>query len=74
MIVTMDQRKRGRPSKGERTVLSGKIPVPTKDDAQRRAAELGMALNDYVAMLIEQDAAGHPSHDPERGRQLGRTA
>jgi len=59
MITRMDQRKRGRPSKGQRTVLAGRVPIPTKDDAHRRAAELGMTLNDYLAWLIERDVAAH---------------
>jgi len=74
MITRMDQRKRGRPSKGQRTVLAGRVPIPTKDDAHRRAAELGMTLNDYMAWLIERDVAAHPSRDPERNHHLGRTA
>ena len=73
MIVGMDQRKRGRPSKGLRTVVSGRVPVPTKDAAQRRSIELGMPMNDYLAWLIEQDATSHGAH-PQGGSELGQTA
>jgi hypothetical protein len=74
MISGMDQRKPGRPSKGQRTMLTTRVPLPTKDDASHRAAELKMTLNDYVAWLIEQDVAEHPTHDPESELELGRTA
>jgi hypothetical protein len=74
MMRGMDQRKPGRPSKGQRTMLTTRVPLPTKDDASHRAAELKMTLNDYVAWLIEQDVAEHAVHDPEREHQFGRTA
>lgn len=74
MIASMDQRKRGRPSKGERITLAGKVPIPIKGQAQRRASELGIALNDYMALLIVADVDAHPSHDPGRSRQIGGTA
>jgi len=74
MIPGMDQRKPGRPSKGQRIMLTARVPLPTKDDASHRASELKMTLNDYVAWLIEQDVAEHAAHDPERERKFGRTA
>jgi len=55
-------------------MLTARVPLPTKDDASHRAAELKMTLNDYVAWLIEQDVAEHPTHDPESEFELGRTA
>ena len=55
-------------------MLTARVPLPTKDDASHRAAELKMTLNDYVAWLIEQDVAEHAAHDPERERKFGRTA
>ena len=55
-------------------MLTTRVPLPTKDDANHRAAELRMTLNDYVAWLIEQDVAEHATHDPEEEREFGRTA
>jgi hypothetical protein len=48
-------RKPGRPSKGHRVTIAGKVPAPIKDAAQQRAAELGMSTNDYLASLVSAD-------------------
>jgi len=69
----MERRKPGRPSKGPRAVLAGKVPIPIKDTAQRRAHELGMNINDYLAALVTRDAGASVSTDPEVGA-LDRTA
>lgn len=60
----MESRKLGRPSKGPRAVLAGRVPIPIKDAAQRRAHELGMTINDYLAALVFKDA-GQPHNGPD---------
>jgi hypothetical protein len=49
------------------------VPIPIKDTAQRRAHELGMNINDYLAALVTRDAGASVSTDPEVGA-LDRTA
>jgi len=48
-------KKIGRPSKGVREQLRGKVPVPTKRAAEERAQRLGMTLTDYLDWLIRRD-------------------
>jgi len=47
--------KIGRPSKGAREALRGKVPSPTKRAAEARAKRLGMTLTDYLDWLIRRD-------------------
>lgn len=58
-------RKPGRPSKGHRVTIAGKVPAPIKDAAQQRASELGMSTNDYLASLVSADT-GVPLHTERR--------
>lgn len=58
-------RKPGRPSKGHRVTIAGKVPTPIKEAAQQRAAELGMSTNDYLASLVSADT-GVPLHTERR--------
>ena len=53
----VNNRKRGRPSKGSRSILFARVPVATAEQV-RRAAELrGYTINDFVALAAARTAA-----------------
>ena len=53
----VNNRKRGRPSKGSRSILFARVPVATAEQI-RRAAELrGHTINDFIARAAATAAA-----------------
>ncbi len=54
-ISVVEQRKIGRPSKGEREFVRARVPIPLRRAAEGRAKALGMTLNDYVGQLLAED-------------------
>jgi hypothetical protein len=70
--TVLERRRPGRPSKGDRTELRGRVATHLQIAATRRATELGLHLNDYMAMLVSKDT-GVPL-DTDEGLPLGLSA
>ena len=45
----------GRPSKGERHLVSARVPVPHAEQLFERADALGVSLSEYLAGVIARD-------------------
>ncbi|WP_401001006.1 hypothetical protein [Agromyces sp. GXQ0307] len=54
----------GRPSKGERKFLATRAPLALATEAQARADELGLSVNDYLSLLLAHDL-GLPEFAPK---------
>lgn len=59
----------GRPSKGERTVITAKPDVALGELIRRNATQLDMSYGDYIVALAAH-ALGMPEHAPEPGRSV----
>ncbi|MBT2519072.1 hypothetical protein J7E29_16645 [Streptomyces sp. ISL-90] len=60
----MTTQRGGRPSKGARELLATRAPIPVAKAARARADELGITVNDYLALLLAQDT-GLFEHAPK---------
>lgn len=59
----MDQgRKRGMPSRGERSAISIRVPIDQRAVFEERAAALGIPLSSWSAIVLAE-AAGLPIPD-----------
>jgi hypothetical protein len=52
MNCAMERRKPGRPSKGDRRLVSYKLPVPLLEAVREHAARRGMTATDLVGELL----------------------
>jgi predicted DNA binding CopG/RHH family protein len=48
----MERRKPGRPSKGDRRLVSYKLPTPLIDAVRKHVAERGMTATDLIGELL----------------------
>lgn len=60
----MERKKTGRPSKGDRTPISARVPIPLYDAAKSHAEQLGMTLNDFLGELLAAEV-GVPYQNQE---------
>lgn len=59
MAAQDSSRKGGRPSKGERMQLKGRVPTQHHEFYERRRLQLGLSQADYVAFVMAK-AEGLP--------------
>lgn len=52
----------GRPTKGPRSAVMARMPVPHREVYEQEAAKAGLPLGDYVALCM---ARMHELNDPE---------
>lgn len=51
----MTTSKGGRRHKGDRELVATRVPASLARDVRTRATQLGLNINDYLAMLIVHD-------------------
>jgi hypothetical protein len=51
-MSSMSPRKAGRPSKGDRLIVSARVPVELKHAAVETAKKFGLSENDYILSLV----------------------
>lgn len=62
--LCMERKKTGRPSKGPRSRVESRIPVPLYEAAKTRADQRGMTLSDLVGELLAAEV-GVPYQNQE---------
>jgi hypothetical protein len=60
----MERKKTGRPSKGERSRVEARIPIPLYHAAKSRAEQRGMTLSDLLGELLATEV-GVPYQNQE---------
>lgn len=74
-MLCMQATRKGRPHKGPRKLLAGRVPEPLADELVEEIQDFGLTTTDFLASLVEyyMSPAGDPLREKLRAANQNRT-